>query len=98
MNDEFEINSERLVRIAEAFHVSMESVEKLHSEFEKLRAQIKDHYLAHISRVLEVYFKEKTGNKEFFIECKPFRVNAPGQRAVSFCHRFQRFAINYDSG
>jgi len=92
------ITDERLTRIAEEFRVSQESVAKLHAEFEKLRGQIKDHYLAHISRVLEVYFKEKTGNREFFIECKPFRINAPGQRgAVSFYHRFQRFAINYDS-
>jgi Zn-dependent peptidase ImmA (M78 family) len=92
------ITDERLTRIAEEFQVSQESVVKLHTEFEKLRVQIKDHYLAHISRVLEVYFKEKTGNREFFIECRPFRINAPGQRgAVSFYHRFQRFVINYDS-
>jgi Zn-dependent peptidase ImmA (M78 family) len=98
MNNEFEITDERLALIAEAFNVSMEDVEKLYAEFEKLRGQIKDHYLAHISRVLEVYFKEKTGNREFFIECKPFRVNAPEQRgAVSFYHQFHRFTINYDS-
>jgi len=98
MSNEFEITGKRLDRIADTFHVSREAVDKLYGEFEKLRVQIKDHYLAHISRVLEVYFKEKTGNKEFFIECKPFRVNAPGQRgAVSFYRRFRRFTVNYDS-
>jgi len=98
VNDEFVITDERLSRIAKEFRLSQESVVKLHKEFEGLKKQIKDHYLAHISRVLEVFFKEKTGNREFFIECKPFRINAPGQRgAVSFYHRFHRFTINYDS-
>jgi len=98
VNDEFVITDERLSRIAKEFRLPQESVEKLHAEFEVLKKQIKDHYLAHISRVLEVYFKEKTGNREFFIECKPFRINAPGQRgAVSIYHRFHRFSINYDS-
>jgi len=98
MSNEFVITDDRLNLIADTFHVSRETVDKLFAEFEKLRVQIKDHYLAHISRVLEAFFKEKTGNKEFFIECKPFRVNAPGQRgAASFYHRFRRFAIYYDS-
>jgi Zn-dependent peptidase ImmA (M78 family) len=98
MSDEFVITGERLTCIADTFHVSRESVEKLFYEFEKLRVQIKDHYLAHISRVLEIYFKEKTGNREFFIECKPFRINTPEQRgATSIYHRFHRFAIYYDS-
>jgi len=97
-NNEFVITNERLTQIAEEFRVKQESVEKLHKEFEKLKTQIKDHYLAHISRVMEVYFKETTGNREFFIECKPFRINAPGQRgAVSIYYRFQRFSIKYDS-
>ena len=98
MSDEFVINNERLDIIAEEFGINRDSVDKLFQEFENLRVQIKDHYLAHISRVLEKYFKDKTGNKEFFIECKPFRINTPGQRgAVSFYHRFRRFSINYDS-
>jgi len=98
VNNEFVITDERLTRIAKEFRVSRESVVKLHTEFEKLKIQIKDHYLAHISRVMETFFKEKTGNREFVIECKPFRINAPGQRgAASFYHRFQRFSIKYDS-
>ena len=98
MNNEFVITEERLSHIAKEFHVSRESVVKLYTEFEKFKTQIKDHYLAHISRVLEVYFKGKTGNREFYIECKPFRINAPGQRgAVSIYHPFKRFSIKYDS-
>jgi hypothetical protein len=98
MSDEFVITDERLTSIAEAFGISEDSVRKLYREFDILRVQIKDHYLAHISRVLEVYFKAVTGNREFFIECKPFRINAPGQRgAVSFYHRYHRFAVFYDS-
>ena len=98
MSDKFVITNERLDIIANEFGIRKDSVEKLFREFEGLRVQIKDHYLAHISRVLEKYFKEKTGNREFFIECKPFRINAPGQRgAISFYHRFKRFSIKYDS-
>ena len=98
MSNEFIITEERLETIAKAFGTNKINVEKLYHEFGKLEVQIKDHYLAHISRVLEVYFKTVTGNREFFIECKPFRVNAPGQRgAVSFYIRFRKFAILYDS-
>ena len=99
MSDEFIVTEERLDTIAETFDTDRASVERLFREFEKLEVQIKDHYLAHISRVLEVYFKAVTGNREFFIECKPFRINAPCQRgAVSYYIRFYKFAIFYDSG
>ena len=98
MSDEFVITNEKLDLIAKEFKINRDSVDRLFREFENFRVQVKDHYLAHISRVLERFFKEKTGNREFFIECKPFRINAPGQRgAISFYHRFRRFSINYDS-
>lgn len=98
MSDEFVITNERLDIIANEFGIRKDSVDRLFNEFENLKSQIKDHYLAHISRVLEKYFKEKTGNLEFYIECKPFKVTAPGQRgAISFYNRFRKFLINYDS-
>ena len=98
MSDEFVITSERKDIIANDFGIPINSVENLFQNFVKLRDQIKDHYLAHISRVLETYFKEKTGNREFFIECKPFRVITPGLRgAVSYYHPLHRFTINYNN-
>jgi Zn-dependent peptidase ImmA (M78 family) len=98
MSDEFVITDDRLSIIADTFGIEKGSVEKLHREFSSLEVQIKNHYLAHICRVLEVFFKEKTGNREFFIECKPYRINAPGQRgAISYYFRFHKFAILYDS-
>ena len=98
MSDEFEITEERIVLIARSFGVSEDDVRKLYHEFSALESQIKDHYLAHISRVLEIYFKSKTGNREFYIECKPFRINAPGQRgAISFYSKLHKFSIIYDS-
>ena len=98
MSDEFFITEERIVLIAKSFGVREDDVKKLYNEFSALESQIKDHYLAHISRILEVYFKSKTGNREFYIECKPFRINASGQRgAISFYTRFHKFSIFYDS-
>jgi Zn-dependent peptidase ImmA (M78 family) len=98
MSDEFVITDERISLIASTFNVNLDSVVKLHREFSNLADQIKDHYLAHICRVLEVFFKSKTGNKEFFIECKPYRINAPGQRGALSCYyHFHKFAILYDS-
>jgi Zn-dependent peptidase ImmA (M78 family) len=98
MSDEFVITNEKLELITKEFGITEKSALDLFHEFDKLRKQIKDHYLAHISRVLETFFKEKTGNREFFIECKPFRINTPGQRgAVSYYSRLHKFTINYDS-
>lgn len=98
MSDEFVITDERILLIAKSFGVSQDAVRKLYYEFGTLESQIKDHYLAHISRVLESYFKLKTGNREFYIECKPFRINTHGQRgAISFYSKLHKFTIIYDS-
>ena len=98
MSDEFVITEKRISLIAESFGIIEADVKKLHHEFVALELQIKDHYLAHISRVLEIYFKSKTGNREFYIECKPFRINAPGQRgAISFYSKLHKFSIIYDN-
>ena len=98
MSDEFVINNDKLDIIAQEFKVDRNSIDKLYHDFEELQVQIKDHYLAHISRVLEKYFKQKTGNREFVIECKPFRIIPPGSRgAVSYYNKLNKFTINYNN-
>jgi hypothetical protein len=97
--DEFLINDARLNTIAETFDISLDSVKQLHEEFTPLENQLKDHHLAHMSRVLENYFKEKTGNSEFFIEYIPYGYNSPKRRGSSAIYRkwLNEFTIYYDN-
>jgi len=98
MSDEFLITDERINTIAKTFNITKESVELLHKDFRKLEAQIKEQHLAHLSRVLESYFKEKTGNPEFVIEYVPYEFRTPQMRGSMSIYRwwFKKFTILYD--
>jgi len=98
-NTEFDITPEKIDRIVSSYNVqgisiTRDNVEQVYSEFKKLTTNIKGQYLAHITRVMENYFREMTGNPLFFIRYTPYtnseRKNScgaafyPGRRFVIF--------------
>jgi len=99
MSDEFLISEERLDIIAQTFEISRQSVVDLFNDFCAIEYQIKDQRLAHISRVLETYFKVQTGNPEFSIEYVPYEVHTPRRRGSMSIYRkwFKKFTIYYDN-
>jgi hypothetical protein len=75
-NTEFVITPQKIDEIVASYtthgiSLKRENVEQIYAEFNKIITNIKGQYLAHITRVMENYFREKTGNPLFIIKYTP---------------------------
>jgi hypothetical protein len=96
MNEDFLITEERLNSIADSFGITRESVKQLHNKFCLIEDQIKNHRLAHISRVLEAEIKQKKMNPQFIIEYVPYAVKTLRRRGSMSIRWPDKFTIYYD--
>jgi hypothetical protein len=99
MGIEFKIDNAKHSKIAAAFNIKKETVEKLYKHYEDFSPSIRKQYLAHIMRSLEIYFRELLMNKRFIVICEPYKHFTPGQKEASADY-FQgsRFVIYFNDG
>ena len=76
-NMEFVITPQKIDEIVSSYNtqgisIKRENIEQIYAEFNKITTNIKGQYLAHITRVMENYFREKTGNPLFIIKYTPY--------------------------
>jgi hypothetical protein len=71
------ITDTKLHYIAEQFHVKLESVRLVHKIFVDVISGVKNQYLAHIIRSMELYIRKKTSNPMFQINCFPINPESP---------------------
>jgi len=100
MNTEFDITPEKINKIVDSYNalginITKNNVEKFYSEFQKLTTNIKGQYLAHITRVMENYFRETTSNPLFFIKYTPYSYNEKKTKCGAAFYPGRRFVIFY---
>jgi hypothetical protein len=98
--NEFIITPEKIDAIASSYRgvgisVTRDNVEQVHKEFVNLTTNIKGQYLAHITRVMENYFREMTGNPLFIIKYTPYTVHSEKTDCGAAFHPGRRFVIFY---
>ncbi|NVP25581.1 hypothetical protein [Treponema phagedenis] len=59
----FKIDNEKKARIAKEFDVKIESVNIIADEYKKIQDGMKEQYLAHIIRTMEIQLQELTENR-----------------------------------
>ena len=99
-NTEFNITAEKIDKIVSSYNalgidIKKENVEQVHAEFNKLTANIKGQYLAHITRVLENYFREITQNPLFVIRYTPYLQDGNKTKCGAAFYPGRRFVIFY---
>jgi hypothetical protein len=101
-NSEFLITPEKIDKIVKAYEVHgialrKDTVERIHREFSKLTRTIKGQYLAHITRVMENYFRKETGNPLFIIKYTPYIPQDDKTECSAAFYPGRRFVIFYPS-
>lgn len=99
-NTEFDITPEKIDKIvssyiAQGISLTRDNVEQVYAEFNKLTTNIKGQYLAHITRVMENYFREMTGNPLFFIKYTPYTCSEKKTSCGAAFYPGRRFVIFY---
>ena len=74
---EFEVTDEKFNAISQCFNVDQDTVKLVHKVFSKVIGGVKNQYLAHIIRCMEVYIRHETNNPFFQINCFPLDTNSP---------------------
>jgi hypothetical protein len=97
---EFRITPEKINAIGASYRskgitITQANVEQLHREFIQLTTSIKGQYLAHITRVMENYFREMTGNPLFIIKYTPYADHTRRGGCAAAFHPGRRFVIFY---
>jgi hypothetical protein len=75
--------------------ITKENIEQVHTEFIKLTTNIKGQYLAHITRVMENYFREMTNNPLFFSKYTPYTSSEKKTSCGAAFYPGRRFVIFY---
>jgi len=99
-NTEFCITEEKIDKIVFSYNelgvdVTKENVEQLYNVFKNLTTNIKGQYLAHITRVVENYFRDMTENPLFFIKYTPYSHNEKKTKCGAAFYPGRRFVIFY---
>ncbi|MDR0443598.1 MAG: hypothetical protein LBH44_09350 [Treponema sp.] len=99
-NTEFDITAEKIDKIVSSYEalgitITRDNVEQIHYVFRKLTTNIKGQYLAHITRVVENYFRETTQNPFFFIKYTPYSYNQRKTKCGAAFYPGRRFVIFY---
>ncbi|MDR2953196.1 MAG: hypothetical protein LBU82_08145 [Treponema sp.] len=99
---EFDITSEKIDKIVSSYNaqgisITRDNIEQVHDEFKKLTTNIKGQYLAHITRVMENYFREMTDNPLFFIKYTPYKSSERKTSCGAVFYPGRRFVIFYPS-
>jgi hypothetical protein len=101
-NTEFDITAEKISKIAafynqQGINIPRYTVEQMHEVFINLTTNIKGQYLAHITRVMENYFRETTQNPLFIIKYTPYSHNERKTKCGAAFYPGRRFVIFYQS-
>jgi len=99
-NIEFNITEEKINKIVSSYNsqginITKDSINQIHEVFKKLTTNIKGQYLAHITRVMENYFRETTKNPLFFIKYTPYSYNDRKTKCGAAFYPGRRFVIFY---
>jgi hypothetical protein len=99
-SNEFDITAERIDEIVSAYNslgvaITKDNVEQVYEHFGRLTANIKGQYLAHITRVMENYFREVTQNPLFFIRYTPYLNNDKKTKCGAAFYPGRRFVVFY---
>ena len=76
-------------------NITRDNVEQMRSMFDNLTTNIKGQYLAHITRVIENFFREMTQNPLFFIKYTPYSHNEKKTKCGAAFYPGRRFVIFY---
>jgi hypothetical protein len=74
---EFDVTKEKLEEISTKFRVDPQTVRAVFRIFTDVISGVKNQYLAHIIRCMEVYIRSHTGNPMFQINCFPIDPESP---------------------
>lgn len=101
-NNEFDITAEKIDKIVSSYNergisITKDNVKEIHEIFKKLTTNIKGQYLAHITRVMENYFREMTKNPLFFIKYTPYSHDERKIKCGAAFYPGRRFVIFYQS-
>ncbi|EFW38976.1 hypothetical protein HMPREF9554_00499 [Treponema phagedenis F0421] len=91
----FKIDNEKKARIAKEFDVKIESVNIIADEYKKIQDGMKEQYLAHIIRTMEIQLQELTENPMFKIIIKPLPLTKDNLSARAQYQRGKFFLIGY---
>jgi hypothetical protein len=99
-NTEFCITDEKIDKIVSSFNglgvsITKDNVEQIYDVFKSLVVTMKGQYLAHITRVIESYFREMTQNPLFFIKYTPYAHNDKKTKCGAAFYPGRRFVIFY---
>jgi len=74
---EFEITDDKLMTISQRFNVNIDTVKLVYNVFTRVISGVKNQYLAHIIRCMELYIRKETNNPFFQINSFPLDANSP---------------------
>ena len=99
-NTEFVITDDKIDKIVSAYQeqnisITKDNVEQVHTIFMDLTTNIKGQYLAHITRVMENYFRETTQNPLFLIKYTPYSYKDKKTKCGAAFYPGRRFVIFY---
>jgi len=97
---EFCITEEKIDKIVSSYkemgiNITKANVEQIRGVFDTLTKNIKGQYLAHITRVIENFFREMTQNPLFFIKYTPYSHNEQKTKCGAAFYPGRRFVIFY---
>jgi len=97
---EFDITAEKIDIIVASCNalgiaVTRDHVKFLYDQFEMLAETVKEQYLAHIVRAMEIHFRKKTGNPYFIIKYEPYSHNENKTQCAAALYPGRRFVIHY---
>jgi len=101
-NTIFCITEDKIDKIVSSYNnlginITKNEVQQIYAVFEKLTTNIKGQYLAHITRVIENFFREMTQNPLFFIKYTPYSHNEKKTKCAAAFYSNRRFVIFYQS-
>jgi Zn-dependent peptidase ImmA (M78 family) len=73
---QFDVDDGALSHISTEFNVDIALVKRIHNFFVSSINGMKDQYLAHIIRIMEIYIRQKTGSRFFQINCQPLDIQS----------------------
>jgi hypothetical protein len=74
---DFNIDDTKLNFISDSFEVNIQRVRIVHEIFTRVISGVKNQYLAHIIRCMEVFIRKETGNPMFQINTFPMDTDSP---------------------
>ena len=74
---EFIVDDEKLKALSKDFNVKFDTVNLVHGIFTKVISSVKNQYLAHVIRCMELYIRKVTKNPIFQINSFPLDLNLP---------------------